>query len=425
MGAQTETMVEATELERVREDLPVLFDRPVTFYSTVEKKNVEVVSNRAMRIPAEMYPGGKGGHFSPAGGSLGLGTGPTFDKFTTTVVHLKYAIQWEKKAEWSTDSNRKAVLQSTRYLISKALVEFRRLWDCLYVGSDGHGNLATISNYAGGAPSTYTCALDGFGTKLLRYAQDIAIFSSDYSTNRTQADGSADREITFHDVVNKTFKTAATVANTVSGDHVVIGGLGNVTGASVVSVNGVPYHHNNAGSGTYQGLDRATYPQIRANGINASSGTLALSYVRRALNAIGDRLGDDQVKKPVAWMHPCQKQAYEELGQTVSIIQKQAKQEGLDLFYGDNLQMAGVPIRTHYAWDKTRIDFMVNEVWGRSVVHELDWYSVEGRRFFEIRDTDGSVKTSTVSYLTASQQSFVTQPPAISYIYGLAVPTGY
>jgi hypothetical protein len=420
--AQTEVMVYATELESVRKDLPVLFDRPVTFYSTIEKRNVEQVSNYALRIPAEMYPGGKGGHFSPAGGSLGLGTGPTFDKFTTNVVHLKYAIQWEKKAEWATDSNRKAVLQSTRYLISKALVEFRRLWDCLYVGSDGHGNLGTVSavSNAGGV-DTVTMDDGHFGTKLLRYAQDIAYFDSSYATNRTAG---VDREITFHDTVNKQIKTSTTFGLTAT-DIAVVGGLGNVNGTSVVSVNGVPYHHSNASSGTYQGLNRATYPQIRANGINASSGTLALSYVRRALNAIGDRIGEDQMKKPVAWMHPCQKQAYEELGQTVSIIQKQARNEGLDLFYGDNLQMAGVPIKTHYAWDKSRIDFVVGEVWGRSVMHELDWYEVEGRRFFELRDTDGSVMTSTVSYLTASQQSFVTQPPAISYIYGLAVPTGY
>jgi len=422
MASQTEVQVNSTELERVREDLPVLFDRPVTFYSTIEKKNVETVSNYALRIPAEMYPGGKGGHFNPAGGSLGLGAGPTFDKFTTTVVHLRYAIQWDKKAEWATDSNRKAVLQSTRYLISKALVEFRRLWDCLYVGSDGHGNLGTISAADAGTPETLTLASDGYGSKLLRYAQDIAIFDSAYTTNRT---GGTDKAITFHDTVNKQIKTATPTAGATSGDHVVIGGLGNVTGTSVVSVNGVPYHHSNASSGTFQGLDRATFPQIRANGINASSGSLALSYVRRSLNAIGDRIGDDQMKKPVAWMHPCQKQAYEELGQTVSIIQKQAKQEGLDLFYGDNLQMAGVPIRTHYAWDKTRIDFMVSDVWGRSVMHELDWYTIEGKRLFELRDTDGSVMASTVAYLTASQQSFTTQPPAISYIYGLAVPTGY
>ena len=422
MASQTEVQVAATELERVREDLPVLFDRPVTFYSTIEKRNVETVSNIALRIPAEMYPGGKGGHFNPAGGSLGLGAGPTYDKMTTTVVHMKYAIQWDKKAEWATDSNRKAVLQSTRYIISKALVEFRRLWDCLYVGSDGHGNLGTVSAVSnGGGLDTVTLDDGHFGAKLLRYAQDIGYVTAAYAANLTAG---VDKPIVFHDTVNKQIKTATTgaLANT---NIVVVGGLGNNVTTGLVSVNGVPYHHSNAATGTFQGLDRATYPQLRANGINAASGTLALSYVRRALNAIGDRIGEDQMKKPVAWMHPCQKQAYEELGQTVSIINKQAKQEGLDLFFNDNMQMAGVPIRTHYAWDKSRIDFLVSEVWGRSVMHELDWYTNEGKRLFELRDTDGSVMTSTVAYLTASQQSFTTQPPAISYIYGLAVPTGY
>ncbi len=324
-GALTESDVADLELERVREDLPVLFDRSATFFSKIEKRDVEKVSDVAMRIPLEIRPGGKARHFNPDGGSLGLGTGPTFDKATVTTQALLYAVQWNVKAEWATDSKRKAVLNSTRHLLAKAMAEFRRFNDCLFVGSNGNGVLGTLSGANAGTPETLTLNLtasDGFGVKLLRYAQDIAIFDSTLATNRTSG---TDKTITSYDLANKTIQTATATAGATSGDKVVVGGLGNVTGTDVVSINGVPYHHSSAATGTWQAMNRANYPEIRANRVNASSGSLALSFARRAINAIGDRVGPENMKSVTAWTHPAQQQAYEELGQTVSIINKQAK----------------------------------------------------------------------------------------------------
>lgn len=422
MAAQTETDVAALELEKVRDDLPVLFERSSTFYSQIEKKNVEVVSNRALRIPLEINPGGKPGHFSPAGGSLGLGAASTFDVATTTVQHLKYAVQWEKKAEWSTDNSRKAVLQSTRYALSKALAEFRRFLDCLWVGSNGTGVLGTITTRTNASSTdTYTLNTDGFRAKLLRYAQDIAVFNSDLTTNRTAG---TDTAITFFDLAAKQVKVAQVTGST-NGDKIVVGGLGNVTGTSVLSINGVPYHNSAASTGTWQGLNRANVPAIRANAVDAASGTLALTFIRRALNLVGDRVGEENMKSLEAWTHPAQKQAYEQLGQLVSVINKQAKEEGLELFFGDGMQMAGVPIKTHYAWDRTRIDFLAKDVFGRSEMHPLDYYEVDGKKIFEIRDSDGSVKTSNLYYLTLSTQAFVSNPAVLAAITSLAVPTGY
>ena len=424
-GALTESDVADLELERVREDLPVLFDRSATFFSKVEKRDVEKVSDVAMRIPLEIRPGGKARHFNPDGGSLGLGTGPTFDKATVTTQALLYAVQWNVKSEWATDSKRKAVLNSTRHLLAKAMAEFRRFNDCLFVGSSGNGVLGTLSAADAGTPETLTLdnSSDGFGIKLLRYAQDVAIFSSTLATNRTTG---SDKAITWYDLPNKQIKTATATSGATSGDKVVVGGLGNVTGTDVVSINGVPYHHSSAATGTWQGMNRANYPEIRANRVNASSGSLALSFARRAINAIGDRVGPENMKSVTAWTHPAQQQAYEELGQTVSIINKQAKAESLDLYFGDGMQLAGAPLKTHYAWDKKRIDFIVLDVWGRAELSPIGYYTVDGRKIFDIRSTtDGAPVASNIFYLKVAHQPFVTNPAVCSYIDGLAVPTGY
>src|SRR5678815_993119 len=115
MGALAETQVVANELERVNPKVPLLFEREDTFYSMIEKKNVEVISARDMRIPLELRPGGNPGHFDPAGGTLGKGSGPTFDKAVVGSVYLKYGVEYHKKAEWATDSARKSVVNTVKH----------------------------------------------------------------------------------------------------------------------------------------------------------------------------------------------------------------------------------------------------------------------------------------------------------------------
>src|SRR5687768_17306147 len=125
-AAMSETQVVATELEKVLSKVPILFDRDDTFYSTIEKKNVETVSARDMRIPLEIRPGGNFGLFDPAGGSLGKGSGPTYEKAVIGSQYLKYGVEYTKKAEWATDSGRKAVVQAVRRALASSMAEFRR-----------------------------------------------------------------------------------------------------------------------------------------------------------------------------------------------------------------------------------------------------------------------------------------------------------
>jgi len=124
-------------------------------------------------------------------------------------------------------------------------------------------------------------------------------------------------------------------------------------------------------------------------------------------------------------MHPCQKQAYEELGQLVTMINKAPKEEGLNLYFNDNMQIAGCPIKCSYSWDKTRIDLIISDLWGRAEMKSAGFYEVDGRKIFEMRGPSGGVATSQVFYLVVSFNLFVKNPAACSYIDGLTVPVGY
>ena len=152
---------------------------------------------------------------------------------------------------------------------------------------------------------------------------------------------------------------------------------------------------------------------------------MTLPLPRLALNYVGNRVGIDNNFSPEAWTHPCQAQAYEEIGQLVSIIQKQPKAEGLNMYFSDNMQLAGAPLKQHFSWNQKRIDFVVKGVWGRGEILPIGFYTTDGRRIFEIRGASGGVATADIFYMVIGTQTFVSNPAATSYIDNLAVPTGY
>ncbi len=424
--AQVESQVIGTELEHVDPKVPTLFERDDVFYSTVEKRPVEKISNRDMRIPLELRPGGRFGHFDPDGGDMGRGDGPTFDKAVTGTVHLKHAMEWTAKTDWATDSNRKAVLNAVRHNLAKSMAEFRRNVDSLAMtGGDGVlGTISAVSTSGGKDTLTLNTASEGFNARLLRFGNYYSVYNAALTTRRSHSGGSSlngEGQIDLYDEPNKQVRINGTTGGTIATDKVVVSGL---TATPPVSLNGVSYHHSSASTGTWLGLDRSTNPEIRANRTNAA-GALALPFPRLALNKLGARVGMDNNIKVTAWMHPCQKQAYEELGQLVSIIQKQPKEESLNLYFGDNMQMAGAPIKCSFSWDKTRIDFVNQSVWGRAEMNPPGFYTVDGRKIFEVRGSSGGIATSNVFYIVASFNLFVNNPAACSYIDGLTIPSGY
>jgi len=415
--AVVESQVAGLELECVIPKIRVLFERDDKFYANIKKRDVEKISNRQMRVPLELRPGGSFQYFNADGGDLGRGGGPTFDKAVLTSVFVSENIEYTKLTEWATDDERKAVTNGVRRLTATALDELRRQLDAQMMQS-GDGVVGVVSaNSTAGGVDTYTLGTDGFGARLVRYGQTVQVFDTTLATLR----GSG--VITKWDVENKQIDVTPAIAGITNGDKLVTNGI--ATPTALPALYGVPYHHSNASTGTWLGFSRSATPEIRANRVNAASAALTLPLPRLAMNKIGNRVGIDNTFKPTAWMHPCQKQAYEEIGQLISIIQKVAKEESLNMYFGDGMQMAGASIRDSFNWDKTRIDFIVDEVWGRGEILPIGFYTTDGRRIFEIRGPSGGVATADIFYMVVGMQTFVTNPAACAYIDALAVPSGY
>ena len=415
--AVVEAQVAALELERVIPKVRVLFEREDKFFANIKKRNVEKISHRQMRVPLELRPGGSFQYFNPDGGDLGRGGGPTFDKAVLNCVFLSENIEYTKLTQWATDDERKSVVNSVRRLTATALDELRRQLDSqMMQAGDGVIGTVTTDTPAGGS-NVITLTTDGFGARLMRYGQTVQIFDTTLATNR----GSG--VITAHDVEAKTISITPQIAGVVATDKIVTAGISAPT--ALPALYGVPYHHSNASTGTWLGFSRATTPEVRANRVNAGNAALSLPLPRLAVTKIGNRAGMDHGFHPDAWLHPCQMQAYEEIGQLVSFIQKTTKDEGLNLYFGSNMQLAGAGCKPHYSWDKTRIDFVVDEVWGRAEILPIGFYTTDGRKIFEIRGASGGVAAAEIFYMVVGMQTYVSNPIACSYIDALAVPTGY
>ena len=414
--AVVESQVTALELERVIPKIRVLFERDDKFYANIKKRDVEVISARQMRVPLELRPGGAFQYFDPDGGDLGRGSGPTWDKAVLTSVFVSENIEYTKLTQWATDNDRKAITNAVRRLTATALDEIRRQLDAQLMGA-GNGVVGTITTVStSGGVDTYTCTTDGFGVRLVRYNQVVQVYDATLATFRGKG------TITFWDVANFQISVTPAIAGATATDVLVVDGI--TAPASLPALFGIAYHHSNASSGTWLGFNRATTPEIRANRVNGNSNALSLPLPRLAINLIGNRVGIDNNFRPNAWLHPAQKQAYEDIGQAVIFIPKQPKEEKLDLYF-DRMQFAGAPDKPSFNWDKTRIDFVSDEVWGRGEILPIGFYTTDGRRIFEIRSTSGGVAASDIFYMVNGMQTFVNNPAACAYIDSLAVPAGY
>jgi hypothetical protein len=414
--AVTESQVAGLELERVLPKVAMAFERDDKFYATIKKRPAEQISNRQMRVPIELRPGGSFGYFNADGGDLGRGGGPTWDKATLNSVFMVEAIEYTKLTQWSTDDARKAVVNSVRRLTATALDEIRRQIDSQLMQA-GTGVIGTItSDTPAGGSNVVLLTTDGFGTRLMRYGQTVQVFDTTLTTNR----GSG--VITGLDVANKTVTITPQIAGVTGGDLIVTNGISTPT--ALPALYGIPYHHSNASTGTWLGFSRSTTPEIRSNRVNAGGGALTLPLPRLAINLMGNRMGIDNTFNPNAWCHPAQKQAYEDIGQLVSIIHKQAKEEALNMYF-DSMQMAGASVKTSFSWDTKRIDFVTESLWGRCEILPIGFYKTDGRNIFEIRGASGGVATAEIFYMVVGMQTFVTCPAGTAYIDNLAVPSGY
>lgn len=419
----------AVQLEKVRDKLPLLYERDDILLTMIQQRgDVERVSSRNMRLPLQIRPGGKAGLANLDGGDLGRGSGTTYDVAQVSPIFFRHAVEISKLVEYASNSPEKAIENAAKREVKNAMGQFRAFLDKV-MQTGGNGVLGTVSSVVTtGLPAGVAAQINlntPPGAALFYYNQTIQFYDSTLTTNRNVA-GSVTSNVVLVDPFNKFIQIDAIPSGVVAGDNVVHDGL---TGAQPVSLFGVPYHQTNATTGTWLNLNRATYPvELATPHVAGNNAALTPSVVRLAINKVRKALGTNQVGKLIAYTSLEQENAWEQLGISISQIIKEGaggRASDLDLLFTGNLTMAGVPIKSSINANQARIDFLDLSHWGRAVMQDIDFYDVGGQTVFPIYGASGGLAAAYIFYFVTGFQVWNESPRSGAYIDSLAIPTGY
>lgn len=406
----------ALQLEKVRDKLPLLYERNDILLTMIQQRgDVERVSSRNMRLPLQIRPGGKAGLANMDGGDLGRGSGTTYDVAQVTPVFFRHAVEITKLVEYASNAPEKAIENAAKREVKNAMAQFRAFLDKV-MQTNGNGVLGTISSISS---NIFNMAKPP-GAQLVYYNQTIQVYDPTLTTNR----GSCN--VTAVDPFGATITVDTPPTGTSPNDLIVHDGL---TGAQPVSLFGILYHQTNATTGTWLNLSRTTYPvELATPNVNANNSALTPGAVRLAINKVRKALGTNQVTKLVAYTSLEQEHQWEQLGVTISQIIKEGaggRASDLDLLFTGEKSMAGVPIKASINANSTRVDFLDLSHWGRAVMQDIDFYDVGGQTVFPIYGASGGLASAYIFYFVTGFQVWNDSPRSGAYISNLAIPSGY
>jgi hypothetical protein len=407
----------ALQLEKVRDKVPLLYERDDVLLSMIQQRgDVEKVSSRSMRLPLQVNPGGKAGSYNADGGDLGRGSGTAYDVATISPIFYRFAVEITKLVEYATNAREKAVENAAKMEVANGMKQFRAFLDKL-IQTAGNGVLGSIASVS---TNTFTMNVPP-GAALVYVGQTVQVYDATLTTNRGTCNVVAADPITA-----QTITVDAAPAGTIATDLIVHDGL---SGAQPVSLFGIKYHQNNATTGTWLNLNRATYPvQLATPRVNAGNAALTPANVRLAINKVRKSLGINQVGKLIAYTSVEQEHAWENLGISISQIIKEGPAGGandLDLLFTGRKTMSGVPIKSSVNADQTRVDFLDLSHWGRAVMKDIDFFEIGGQTVFPIYGTSGGLAASYIFYFDVGMQLWDDSPRSGAFIDALARPSGY
>jgi len=413
------------ELIIYEKGIPELLEVDTPLLSMMEKEEADPASNRATRIPLLTAIQGTFQQVSMDGVALGNTSGPVWNVATLTPIYFTGGYSYTLLAKYATTGAQRGVKDVTGEVMRLSIEQFRAAQDML-LNTAGNGVLGTITSFATTTITndTYTFTTDGFNEELFYIGMPIQVYNAALTTNRGTAN------VLVINRVAHTVQVDATVAGLTNGDLVVINGLsGTLTIQS--SLFGVQYHQSDATSGLWLNINRATVGNVVTPSVNAASSALTTAFVRAALNRIRMNLGDNffnaEDTKLIAYAHPAQADAYEALAITQSVIYKDPTgNQNVDLMFNNQrgLSMSNVPVKQSIHQDRTRVDFMCMNYWGRIVATDTGFVKFGDQILWPQYSGGTQLVGTEMFYLKAGLQIYNRNPLSGSYIKALARPAG-
>src|SRR6266436_5277682 len=130
MPAQANANVVALQLEKVRDKVPLLYERDDILLTMIQQRgDVEKVSSRNMRLPLQVNPGGKAGSYNADGGDLGRGSGTAYDVAQVSPIFFRFAIEITKLVEYATTGRERAIENAAKREVANGMKQFRAFLD--------------------------------------------------------------------------------------------------------------------------------------------------------------------------------------------------------------------------------------------------------------------------------------------------------
>lgn len=412
--AQTQANVTGLFKETYREVIPILFEMEDDFCSMIQSRaDIERAGPRTLHAPVKLYNGGQFRTFSPDGGDMGRGNAAVYETATLTPLPVLIALEQNKSVKWNTANDAIAVHNAAKDLLTDGMDEFKTHLD-RHLMTAGNGVLATSAS-SSGTTVTFTSPV---GSRLLRPGNRYSVYDTSLATNRGMM------TCTAVDYPNEKATFDAFVSGfTDSSDKLLID---NITGATPTWLYGLKYHHNSASTGTWLGLSRVSYPQIRTPEVVAT-GALVPSYIR-LLKSLIELSRGSKVWATGNWqwfLSPAQRQAYEELG----IAQSRYDRKGHDTFEAmfnvSQLSIDGMSTLVSTNADPSRIDLIDWKNWYKGETLPVGLYTIEDDSTFQVYGASGGLAAAELTYIAMIAQFGVSDPGRAGYISSLTVPSGY
>ena len=411
------------ELEKVRSSVWPQFQQDDTFYSLIPDRTDELdVSDRLARIPILVSPGSQFSQIDPDGQSMGVGAGEEYQDGVTTPVYFVQACQVTKRAEWTTDSKEKSVVDVFKESFKFNLRQFRSNVEALMSSSDGSGTVGTVVTASTAGQLTVSNA-NNFQAK-----NTYTVMSAVGGTTRGTI-----TVLTVDSVNNILYLTGTYPVGTVANDILVVSGA---SGSASTSLNGIPSINLSSTTGQWFGIPRASYPGVLTTPYyNASSNPLTPqivmlleSLMQRATGIKTEDLDEIMVHGNVD-----QRTQWETLGiattsgvATVFVQNQGGDGERTDILKKRQVQSVG----GHKAvWNihalQGRLDLLCLKYWGRVVSKPCALFDIDGITVFPLYGTDGGVATAQAFYYVHGLQIFTSRARSGAYTDGLTKPTGF
>jgi hypothetical protein len=411
----------ALQLEKVIPNAQKLWqDDKNILWNRLKPRQVETVSGRAMRIPLNILRGGQGGFLSPDGGSFGRGSGYTPDVAQLSPVFTRYNVEITAADIAATDGSEKAITNFLSANVSQGLDGFQAFNETLLVG-DGSATLGSVVSFVTGPPYVITVP----NPSQFQDGQVVDVWSGLAGTNR----GSI--QVTSVDFVGKTLtinNTASTKFGTIApasltggltnGDLLLANGAPGTAGSTVL---GIKYHQAARSSGTWLGLNVATYPgKLTTPYFNAAGAPLSQGLVRLVEDKMRRALGINakEVDNFVWLMGLDMRAQWESLGTLISsvIYNQLPGDKSVDVVKKNPMTTAaGHEIIVSNRATPQRIDGLCLDHWGRGEIQPMGPYNLDGKVAHLTYGTDGSIATSVMYNWWAGYNVFIDNPLAGCY----------